>query len=81
MKEEEFERFLAEEGFPAVEGILTRAIRFKHQYLLRYSETEGPDPLSRIQKEGVAEKLESLCKHITDKNFHVVMGSEPVSVE
>jgi hypothetical protein len=76
---EEFEKFLAEEGFPAVAGISTRAVRFGHQYLLRYSEGEGPDPLSSIQKEGVEEKLGSLCKHITDKNLYVVMDSGTAS--
>jgi hypothetical protein len=78
---EEFEKFLAEEGFPAVEGISTRAVRFGHQYLLRSSETEGPDSLSSIQKEGVKEKLGSLCKHITDKSFSVVMDSGIASGE
>ena len=79
--EEEFEKFLTEEGFPAVGGILTRAIRFEQQYLLRYSGDKGPDPLSNIQKQGVAEKLRSLCKHTTDKNFYVVMSSGTASEE
>jgi hypothetical protein len=73
VKEEDFLKFLAEEAFLAVEGISTRAIRFAQQYLLRYSKREGPDPLNMIQKEGVEEKLESLCKHTVDKNFHIVM--------
>ncbi|PYQ58224.1 MAG: hypothetical protein DMF53_20785 [Acidobacteria bacterium] len=79
--EEELGKFLAEEGFPAVDGILTRAVRFEQQYLLRHSEEEGPDPLSSIQKEGVAEKLGSLCKHTTDKSFYVVMSSGTASEE
>jgi hypothetical protein len=79
--EEEFEKFIVDEGFPAVGGILTRAIRFEQQYLLRYSGKEGPDPLSSIQKEGVAEKLGSLCKHTTDKDFYVVMSPGTTSEE
>jgi len=78
---EDFEKFVAEEGFPAVGGILTRAIRFNGQYLLRSSERGGPDPLSNIQKEGVAERLASLCTHTTDKSFYVVMNSGTASGE
>ena len=78
---EDFEKFLAEEAFPAVSGILTRAIRFNQQYLLRYSGNEGSDPLRSIQKKGVAEKLAALCKHATGKNFYVVMASGPASEE
>jgi hypothetical protein len=78
--EEEFQKFLAEEGFPAVRGILTRAVQFNQQYLLRYEE-QGPDPLSSIQEEGVAEKLGSLCKHRRDKQVHIVMGSATTSGE
>jgi hypothetical protein len=78
---EDFEKFLKEEGFPAVGGILTRAIRYNQQYLLKYSEREGPDPLGGIQKDGVAEKLATLCKHTTDKNFYVVMDSGTASEE
>ncbi len=73
VKEEDFLKFLAEEAFLAVKGIHTRAIHFTQQYLLRYSEKDGPDPLSMIQKKGVEEKLEPLCKHKVDKNFHIVM--------
>jgi hypothetical protein len=51
------------------------------QSLLRYSEREGPDPLNRIQKEGMAEKLASLCKYTTDKSFSVVMDSGTASGE
>lgn len=81
--EEEFEKFLAEEGLPAVEGILTRAIRFEQQYLMKHSEKEGinPDPLKSIQKKEVAEKLASLCKHRKTKSFHVVMGPGTASEE
>ena len=79
--EEEFATFLAEEGFAAVEGILTRAIRFKRQYLLRYSDKAGPDPLGRIQKEGVPEKLASLCRHTADSSFNVLMASGTSSEE
>jgi hypothetical protein len=80
--EEEFEKFLAEEGFQAVGGILTRAgLGIEQQYLLRYTETEGPDLLNMIQKEGVAEKLKSLCKHTKDKNLYVVMGPGTASGE
>jgi hypothetical protein len=79
--QEEFEKFVTDEGFPAVGGILTRAIRFEQQYLLRYSGGEGPDPLGSIQKLEAAEKLKSLCKHTTDKNFFVVMSSGTASEE
>jgi hypothetical protein len=78
---EDFEKFVKEEGFPAVGGISTRAIRFNQQHLLKYSDSEGPDPLSSIQKEGVEEKLGSLCKHTTDRNFYVVMDSGADSEE
>lgn len=78
---EVFEKFLAEEGFPAVGGILTRAIRYEQQYLMRCSETDGPDPLSDIQKEGVAEKLATLCQRTTGERFHVVMDSGTAAEE
>ena len=81
VSEEDFQKFLAEEGFPAVGGILTRSVRFTQQYLLRRSEEEGLDPLSRIQKKDVAEKLGSICKHRIDKNFFVVMGPGTTSGE
>jgi hypothetical protein len=80
VKEEDFLKFLTEEAFLAVDGIRTRAIRFTQQYLLRYSEKDGPDPLRMIQKEGVEEKLESLCIRRVDKNFHIVMAP-PISRE
>jgi hypothetical protein len=80
VKEEDFLKLLSEEAFLAVDGITTRAIRFTQQYLLRYSEREGPDPLRMIQKEGVKEKLGSLCKRRMDKSFHIVMAP-PISSE
>ena len=78
--EEEFQKFLAEEAFPAVKGILTRAIRFNDQYLLR-NEEQGPDPLGSIQKDGVAEKLASLCQHKMKKKTDIVMASATTSEE
>lgn len=49
MTPEELEKFIKEKAFPAIDGILTRAIRFKAKYLL-IDEKDGPiDPLDNLQ--------------------------------
>ena len=74
--EEEFQQFLAEQGFAGVSGILTRAIQFGKQHLLRAEEQAGPDPLDRIQQEGVAERLGSLATFTRVQGLITVMSSE-----
>lgn len=81
VKEEEFEKFIKDEGFPAVGGILTRAIQFGPQYLLKERGDEGPDPLDNHQAAEMVKKLESLSTHKLDKQFYVVLSSEPTSSE
>lgn len=49
MTPEELEKFVKEKAFPAIDGILTRAIRYKAKYLLTDEENEPIDPLDNHQ--------------------------------
>jgi len=78
---EAFEKYLTEEALPAVRGILTRAIRFEDQYLMKDAGEDGPDPLDKIQKVGVTEKLGALCKHTKGKSFYITASHKTSSEE
>ena len=76
VKQEDFEKFMKEEAIPAVEGILTRAIKYGPQYLLEDAGEKGPDALDSFQVGEIVKKLESLAKHSLDKRFLMVTGPE-----
>jgi len=78
---EDFEKFMKEEAFPAIDGILTRAIRFGPQYLLEDAGEEGPDPLDNHQVIKVVKKLESLAARTLDNRFFIMTGPEHSSSE
>lgn len=46
---EEFEKFIKEKAFPAIDNISTRAIRYKAKYLLIDERKEQMDPLDNHQ--------------------------------
>lgn len=62
VKEEDFEKFMKEEAFPAVDGISTRAVFYKSLYLLRDigKGTGTEDPSGFLQVEDIFKKLDSL---------------------
>ena len=51
MTPEEFEKFMKEKAFPAINNISTRAIRFKAKYLLTNEESKDINPLDNHQVE------------------------------
>jgi hypothetical protein len=67
---EEFEKFMKEKVFPAVEDISTRAIRYKAKYLLVDAEEEldalDNDRVRRLINENLAER------HLVDSFFSVI---------
>jgi hypothetical protein len=79
--EEHFLEFVTSEGFPAVDRISTRAIRYGHQYLLRRSTEQSADALGSIQDQGVAAKLKSLCTQGADTSFFVLADSATKSTQ
>jgi hypothetical protein len=83
VKAEDFETFLREEGFPAVGGILTRAIRFDGpQYLLKEDADDlSPDPLDTSQVAGITTKLQAFGTYKIDHQFLTVLSSDAPSSE
>ena len=79
VKQEDFEKFMKEEAIPAVEGILTRAIKFGPQYLLEEAGEKGPDALDSQQVREMVKRLESLATHTLDNRFCTVTGPEQPS--
>ena len=70
MISEEFEKFMKEKAFPAVDDISTRAIRYKAKYLLVDAEEEldalDNDKLRNLINENLAER------HLVDSFFNVI---------
>lgn len=78
---EEFEKFMKEEASPAVDGILTRAIRYKSKYLLEDLAEDGRDPLDISQVAEMVKKLGELTTHKLENGFLVVTAPEEAPPE
>ena len=67
---EEFEKFMKEKAFPAVDDISTRAIRYKAKYLLVDAEEEldalDNDKVRNLINENLA------VRHLVDSFFNVI---------
>ena len=74
MMPEEFERFMKEKAFPAVDDISTRATRYKAKYLLVDAEDRDLDVLDDLQVRNLVN--ENLAeRHLVD-SFITVTDSE-----
>ena len=69
VKPEDFEAFVKNEAFPAVGKILTRAIQYERQYLIRDAGIVRPDPLDSHQVEDMVKRLGALATHTLEDNF------------
>lgn len=86
VKAPQFEKFMEKEAFPAIQGILTRAIVFGPQYLLAgdgESPTAATDggagPLGNSQVVKIANKLKSLAICTLVSQFRCVLGPPSAS--
>ena len=86
VKARQFEKFIEKEAFPAVQGILTRAIVFGPQYLLAGEEGSpaaaaegGEGPLDDSQVAKAANKLKSLATCTLISQFRCVLGPPSAS--
>jgi hypothetical protein len=74
MMPEEFEKFMKEKAFPAIDDISTRAIRYKAKYLLVDEEDKELDALDNDQVRNLIN--ENLAeRHLVD-SFFTVTDSE-----
>jgi len=72
VKPEDFEAFVKSEAFPAVGKILTRAIQFERQYLIKDAEAIRPDALDGHQVEDMVKRLGAFAAHTREDSFIVV---------
>ncbi len=66
----EFEKFMKEKAFPAVDGILTRAVRYKAKYLLLDDADKKIDALDNHQVRDLINENLAACK-LVDSFFDV----------
>src|SRR6476661_7425215 len=71
---EEFEKFMKEKAFPAVDDISTRATRYKAKYLLVDTEDKELDALDNDQMKNLIN--ENLAERNFVDSFFTVMDSE-----
>ena len=74
MMPEEFEKFMKEKAFPAVDDISTRATRYKAKYLLVDAEDKELDALDNDQMKNLIN--ENLAERNLVDSFFTVMDSE-----
>ena len=74
MMHEEFEKFMKEKAFPAVDEISTRATRYKAKYLLVDAEDKELDALDNDQVRNLIN--ENLAERNLVDSFFTVMDSE-----
>jgi len=72
VKPEDFEAFVKNEAFPAVGKILTRAIQYERQYLIKDAGTIQPDALDSHQVEAMVKRLGALATHKLEDSFIAV---------
>ena len=74
MMPQEFEKFMKEKAFPAVDHISTRAIRYKAKYLLIDAEDKEQDALDNAEVRNLIN--ENLAEHNLVDSFFTVTDSE-----